>query len=100
MSDNFQNEIGCFGIVISSAFVRQPEGNGVAERAIRTLKKQVLRVRHFATVEDLRQALAAFATEYNAAWLRERHASKTPNQIGAAHKALETETATGFKIAA
>jgi len=100
MSDDFQNEISCFGIVSSPAFVRQPEGNGVAERAIRTLKEQVLWVRHFATVEDLRQALAAFAAEYNASWLRERHGYKTPDQIRAEQKVLETETATGFKMAA
>jgi transposase InsO family protein len=73
MSDDFQSEIRCFGITSSPAFVRQPEGNGVAERAIRTLKEQLLRVRHCATVEELRQALAAFAEKYNAAWLRERH---------------------------
>lgn len=100
MSDDFQNEIRCFGIVSSPAFVRQPEGNGVAERAIRTLKEQLLWVRHFATVEELRQALAAFAAEYNASWLRQRQGYKTPNQIRAELKVLETETATGFKMAA
>ena len=97
MSDDFQNEIKCFGITSSPAFVRQPEGNGVAERAIRTLKEQLLWVRHFATVEELRQALAAFVAEYNASWLRERHGYKTPNQIRAEQKALETDAATGFK---
>lgn len=67
MSDDFQNEIRCFGIISSPAFVRQPEGNGVAERAIRTLKEQLLWVRHFATVEQLRQELAAFAVQYRGA---------------------------------
>lgn len=100
MAEDFQNEIRCFGITSSPAFVRQPEGNGVAERAIRTLKEQLLWVRHFATVEELRQALAAFAAEYNASWLRERHGYKTPNQIRAEQKALETEAATGTKMAA
>jgi len=37
MVDDFRREIGCFGILSSPAFVWQPEGNGVAERAIRTL---------------------------------------------------------------
>ena len=100
MSDDFQNEIKCFGIVSSPAFVRQPEGNGVAERAIRTLKEQLLWVRHFATVEQLRRALAAFAAEYNASWMRQRHGYKTPDQIRAEQKALETEAATGLKMAA
>ena len=72
----------------------------MAERAIRTLKEQLLRVRDVATVEELRQALAAFAAEYNASWLRERHGYKTPNEIRAAKKALETEAATEFKMAA
>ena len=39
------------------AFVREPEGNGCAERFIRTLKENLLWVRCFATIEDLRQAL-------------------------------------------
>ncbi len=51
MSGDFQREIRFLGMTSSPAFVRQPEGNGVAERAIRTLKEQLLWVRHFATVE-------------------------------------------------
>ena len=97
---DFQREIGCFGILSSPAFVRQPEGNGVAERAIRTLKEQLLWVRHFETVEELRQALAAFAAEHNASWLRQRHGYKTPDQIRAEQKALEPEAATGVTMAA
>ena len=100
MSEDFQSEIRFFGITSSPSFVRQPEGNGVAERAIRTLKEQLLWVRHFATVDEIREALAAFAAEYNASWLRERHGYKTPNQIRAEQKALETEAATGTKMAA
>lgn len=57
-------------------------------------------VGHFATIEELKLALAAFAAEYNASWLRERHGYKTPNQIRVEQKALETETATGAKMAA
>lgn len=79
----------------SPAFVRQPEGNGVAERAIRTLKEQLLWVRHVATVEEFRLALAEFAALYNASWLRERHGHRTPDQIRAEQRTLETEAATG-----
>jgi len=48
------------GIESSPAFVRAPEGNGCAERFIRTLKKNLLWVRYFKTIEELRQALLAF----------------------------------------
>ena len=37
---------------------------------------------------------------YNASWLRERHGHRTPDQIRAQQTALETEAATGFKLAA
>ena len=100
MSDDFQSEIKCLGITSPPAFVRQPEGNGVAERAIRTLKEQLPWVRHFSTVEELRLALATFAVAYNASWLRERHGYKTPDQIRAAQKVLETEADTGVEMAA
>jgi hypothetical protein len=99
MADDFQDEIKCFGIISSPSFVRQPEGNGVSEWAIRTLREQLLWVHHFAAVEYLRQSLAAFAAKYNASCLRQRHGYKTPNQIRAEQKALETEAATGFKMA-
>jgi hypothetical protein len=48
-----------------AALIRAPEGNGCAERFIRTLKENVLWVQTFDTVEDLRQAPLAFR---NATW--------------------------------
>lgn len=47
MSDDFQREIAFLGMRSSPAFVREPEGNGCAERFIRTLKKSLLWVRSF-----------------------------------------------------
>ena len=41
----------------SPSFVREPEGNGVAERFIRTLKENLLWVQSFQTIDDLRLAL-------------------------------------------
>jgi transposase InsO family protein len=61
MSDNFQAELRFLGMTSSPAFVRAPEGNGVAEWFIRTLKEQLLWVRTFQTVEDLRLALHDWA---------------------------------------
>ena len=62
MSGDFQDEIECLGIEASPSFVREPEGNGVAERFIRTLKENLLWVRTFDTIEELRAALLEFAT--------------------------------------
>ena len=50
----------------------QPEGNGCIERFFRTLKEQLLWVRHFTDVEDLQQALRTFKDTYNQQWLIER----------------------------
>ena len=78
MSGDFQDEIKCLGIEASPSFVREPEGNGVAERFIRTLKENLLWVRTFKTIEDLRAELVAFARRYNeilarrAAWIQKR----------------------------
>jgi len=78
MSDAFQKELEFLGIESSPAFVRAPEGNGCAERFIRTLKENLLWVQTFDTVEDLRQALLAFREAYNTTWLIERHGFITP----------------------
>ena len=80
LSDHFQTEIRFLGIASSPSFVRAPEGNGCAERFIRTLKEQLLWVQTFRTIEELRQALLAFARRYNTEWLVERHGHRTPAQ--------------------
>ena len=67
MADDFRREIGCFGILSSPAFVRQPEGNGMAERAIRTLKEQLLRVRHVEMVRGRRWHLPPSTTPHGSA---------------------------------
>jgi putative transposase len=81
MSDDFQAELRFLGITSSPAFVRAPEGNGVAERFIRTLKEQLLWVRTFQTVEELRQALLDWLHLYNEQWLVERHGFRSPRQV-------------------
>ena len=83
VSHHFQSEIRFLGIESSPAFVREPEGNGCAERFIRTLKENLLWVRRFNTVEELRLALIAFRQTYNQTWIIERHAYQTPAQVRA-----------------
>jgi len=88
-SDAFQDELFFFGIESSPAFVRAPEGNGCAERLIRTLKEQLLWLRPFQNVEELRLALLDWAARYNGSWLIERHGFLTPTQ---ARKSFEEAT--------
>ena len=78
LSDAFQAELRFLGIESSPAFVRAPEGNGCAERFIRTLKENLVWVRTFTTIEELRQALLAFRETYNDTWLIERHGFLSP----------------------
>jgi putative transposase len=78
ISDHFQKELAFLGINSSPAFVRAPEGNGCAERFIRTLKENLLWVRTFKTIKELRQALLAFRETYNTTWLIERHSFLSP----------------------
>jgi putative transposase len=81
MADAFQKELRFLGIDSSPAFVRAPEGNGCAERFIRTLKENLLWVRSFDTVEELRRALLEFRETYNATWLIERHGFRPPRAV-------------------
>lgn len=81
LSADFQAEISFFGMTSSPAFVRQPEGNGCIERFFRTLKEQLLWVRHFSTIEELRQALLAFKETYNREWLIARLGYRSPAQV-------------------
>jgi len=83
VSHDFQAEIRFLGIQSSPAFVREPEGNGCAERFVRVLKENLLWVRRFDTVEELRGALLAFQRTYNQGWIIERHGYRTPAQVRA-----------------
>jgi putative transposase len=86
LSDHFQTELAFLGIASSPAFVREPEGNGCAERFVRTLKEQLLWLEPFATVEDLRLALLAFKDRYNTGWLIQRHDHRSPATVRATYR--------------
>ena len=81
VSHHFQAEVRFLGIESSPAFVREPEGNGCAERFIRVLKENLLWIRRFATIEELRLALLAFQQTYSQSWIIERHGYRTPAQV-------------------
>lgn len=81
VSDEYQAEISFLGMHSSPSFVREPQGNGIAERFVRILKENLLWVRHFDTVEELRLALLEFKDTYNREWILGRHGYKTPAQV-------------------
>ena len=81
LADDFQQEIAFFGIESSPSFVREPEGNGVAERFIRTLKENVLWVQSFETIEQLRLALLAFKRTYNEQWMLAKYDYRSPAHV-------------------
>lgn len=81
LSDDFQKELKFLGMVSSPSFVREPEGNGCAERFIRTLKEQLLWIRWFDTVAELVEALREFKRTYNEDWLIGRHGHRSPSQV-------------------
>lgn len=80
MSDDFQSEIRFLGMESSPSFVRQPEGNGCIERFFRTLKEQLLWLRTFHDLGELRQALIAFRDRYNRSWILEKLHYRSPLQ--------------------
>lgn len=88
VSHDFQNEIAFLDLKSSPAFVREPECNGCAERFIRTLKENLLWIRRFETIEELRLALQDFKEAYNHTWIIERHGYQTPAQVRAAQIGL------------
>ena len=81
MSRHFQKKITVLGILSSPSFVRQPEGNGVIERFFRTLKEQLLGIKHFRTVDELADALHDFKHRYNHHGIMQRHGYRTPKQM-------------------
>ena len=87
VADDYQRELAFLGIESSPAFVREPEGNGCVERFIRTLKENLLWVRRFDTIEELRLTLHRFKQAYNQTWIVERHGHQTPAAIRAAQLA-------------
>jgi len=93
VSDVFQDEIAFLGIRSSPSYVREPQGNGIAERFVRALKENLLWVRHFDTVEELRLALLEFKETHNREWIVGRHGYKTPAQVRKEQAAPVSEAA-------
>ena len=76
-------ELAFLGTGSSTAFEREPEGNGCVERFIWALKENLLWVRRFTTIEELRLALHAFKDIYNRTWIVERRGYQGPAAVRA-----------------
>jgi putative transposase len=81
LGDDLLRELRFLGLASSPSVVREPEGNGCAERFIRTPKEQLLWVRSFATAAELVEALREFKRTYNERWVIRRHGHRTPSQV-------------------
>jgi putative transposase len=84
MSDGFQKQIAFRGMAPSYAFVGEPATNGVIERLFRTLKEQFVHGRIFRTIDEVRDAVRAFAARYDAEWLIEKNGHRSPDAMRAA----------------
>ena len=81
VSDDYQADLRFLGIESSPSYVREPEGNGCAERFVRFLKEQLLWLQRFTTVAELQAALQEFKERYNKQWILQRHGYLTPSQV-------------------
>jgi putative transposase len=84
MAEHFQNQIRFWGMAPSYACVAEPETNGVIERLFRTLKEQIVHGRIYQTIDEVREAVRAFAARYNAEWLIAKNGYRSPNAARAA----------------
>ena len=64
------------------------------------LKENLLWVRTFDTIEELRAALVEFATRYNETWLVARPGYRTPAQVRADQCRLDQNATADLKLAA
>ncbi|MCP4871550.1 MAG: transposase [Proteobacteria bacterium] len=81
MSRAFQDELRFFGIRSSPNYVGQPQGNGIAERMMKTLKHQLLWLKTWDDVDQVNEALQAFRETYNNHWMVGRWGYKSPATV-------------------
>lgn len=65
--------------------IGRPTGNAVAERFIRTLKEEVLWLRDFDTVDDVREAVEAWLPTYNRRRPHQALGYRTPDEVRRQH---------------
>ena len=77
-----------------------PKATAFAERFIRTSKENLLWVKTFDTIDELRAVLVEFARHYNKTWLVARHGYRTPAQVRADQSQVDQITTDGLSLTA
>ncbi len=80
MSDDFRAEIAFLGMESSPAFVRQPEGNGCAERFISHAEGAVALGENFSDGGGVAAGPAESPKRYTQRWIVQHHGYLTPQQ--------------------
>jgi putative transposase len=77
----FQAGLTFVGIQSSPSYVREPQGNGIAEQKFRTLKEHCLYLHAFDTIEEAAHTVATFIEHHNEQWLIGRLGYRTPAAV-------------------
>lgn len=74
---------GCAALGIKQALTayNNPKGNADTERMMRTLKEELVWLREWKSVEELKKALDVFVESFNEQYLHSALGYKTPNQF-------------------
>jgi len=77
----FMTEVAALGIRQAFTSYSNPKGNADTERLIRTIKEELIWLREWSSVGELRAAVPSFATAFNEHYLHSAIGYKTPNQF-------------------
>ena len=97
MSDNgcqptgktFKNACALLGIEQAFTSYNNPKGNADTERAMRTLKEELLWLQEWSGLEHLKTSLSLWVKEFNAAYLHSALGWRTPQSVHDKAKLLE-----------
>ena len=97
MSDNgcqptgktFKNACALLGIEQAFTSYNNPKGNADTERAMRTLKEELLWLQEWSSLEHLASSLSSWVKEFNAAYLHSALGWRTPQSVHDEAKLLE-----------
>jgi transposase InsO family protein len=80
-SHSFMQACAALGIKQAFTAYNNPKGNADTERMIRTLKEELVWLREWQSVEELKTALDEFVESFNEQYLHSSLGYKTPNQF-------------------